>query len=137
MPSVWHQTVLSSTHARPNNSRHNAYIVIQCRRYVHAKQKDRPLPRISDPLYWDDNNLQHLLQSHQVTPDEVEEVLFGVDGEEATYRLRSDGDFLMAYGETGSGRLLKLVGEFTLGEQFRVFAARDMNEAEKRAFRKG
>lgn len=95
------------------------------------------MPRILDPLYWDDNNLQHLWQSHQVAPDEVEEVLFGVDGEDATYRLRRDGDFLMVYGETGSGRLLKLVGEFTLSEQFRVFAAQDMNEAEKRAFRKG
>lgn len=72
------------------------------------------MPRILDPLYWDDNNLQHLWQSHQVAPDEVEEVLFGVDGEDATYRLRRDGDFLMVYGETGSGRLLKLVGEFTL-----------------------
>ena len=95
------------------------------------------MPRIPEPLHWDDNNVQHLWQSHQVTPDEVDELLFGVDGEEAIYRLRRDGDFLMVYGETGSGRLLKIVGEFTSDKQFRVFAAQDMDEAEKRAFRKG
>ena len=95
------------------------------------------MPRIVEPLYWDDNNVQHLWQSHKVTPDEIEELLFGVDGEEAIYRLRREGDFLKVFGETGSGRLLKLVGEFVANGQFRVFAAQDMDDAEKRAFRKG
>lgn len=83
------------------------------------------------------HNVLHLWQSHRVTPDEIEELLFGLDGEDAIYRLRRDGDFLTVYGETGSGRLLKLVGEFMDNGQFRVFAAQDMDGAEKRAFRKG
>ena len=94
------------------------------------------MPRITKPLYWDDDNPQHLWQSHRVTPNDVEEVLFGVDGEDASYRQRRDGDYLKIYGETGSGRLLKLVGEFMPGGSFRVFAAQDMDDREKRAFRK-
>jgi hypothetical protein len=94
------------------------------------------VPRIVEPLYWDDNNRNHLWQSHRVTPDEVEEVLFGVDGDEAVYRQLRDGDYLKVYGETGSGRLLKLVGEFMKDGRFRVFAAQDMDDKEKRAFRK-
>ena len=86
-------------------------------------------------LIWDDENVNHLWQSHQVTPDEVEELLFGIPGEEPTFRRRRDGDYLICYGETGSGRLLKLVGEFFNG-RFRVFAARDMDKDEKRAYRK-
>ena len=94
------------------------------------------MARITEPLYWDDNNREHLCQSHRVTPDDVEEVLFGVDGEEAVYRQRRDGSYLIVYGETGSGRLLKLVGEFLEDGRFRVFAAQDMDAQEKRAFRR-
>ena len=94
------------------------------------------MPRITEPLYWDDNNRDHLWRSHQVTADDVEEMLFGVDGEEAVYRQRRDGEYLVVYGETGSGRLLKLVGEFMDDGRFRVFAAQEMNDREKRAFRR-
>jgi uncharacterized DUF497 family protein len=86
-------------------------------------------------LIWDDENVQHLWQSHQVTPDEVEEILFGVPGEEPAYRVRREGAYLIIYGETGGGRLLKLVGEM-MTEGFRAFAARDMDSRERRAFRK-
>jgi len=94
------------------------------------------VPRIVEPLYWDDDNQNHPWQSHRVSPDEVEEVLFGVDGDEAVYRQLRDGDYLKIFGETGSGRLLKLVGEFMSDGRFRVFAAQDMDDKEKRAFRK-
>lgn len=93
------------------------------------------MPRTGEPLYWDDNKRGHLWQSHRVSPDEVEEVLFGVDGDEAVYRQFRDGDYLKIYGETGSGRLLKLVGESMKDGRFRVFAAQDMDDREKRAFR--
>jgi hypothetical protein len=65
------------------------------------------VPRIRE-LYWDDNNRDHLWQSHQVTPEEVEETLFSEDGEEAAY----------------------------VPFRVRNFAARDMDDREKRAFRK-
>lgn len=91
--------------------------------------------KIHPDLIWDDENLKHLWQSHQVTPDEVEEILLGIPGEEPIYRKRRDGEYLICYGETGGGRLLKIVGELC-GERFRVFAARDMEQVEKRAYRK-
>lgn len=94
------------------------------------------MARINPPLHWDDKNVAHLWQSHMVTPDEIEEILFGIPGEETTYKIRRDADFYIIYGETGSGRLLKFVGDFREG-LFRVFAARDMDSDEKRAYRKG
>jgi len=95
------------------------------------------VPRIEQPLFWDDSNVDHLWQSHQVSPDEVEEVLFGLPGEEPIYRIVRDGDYHKIYGETGSGRLLKLVGEFMDDKRFRVFGAQDMDTAERRRFREG
>jgi uncharacterized DUF497 family protein len=86
-------------------------------------------------LFWNENNVEHLWAAHRVTPDEIEEIVFGVDGEPATYRLVRDGDHYKLFGETGSGRLLIAVGEYLGDRRFRVFAARDMNDAEKRAYR--
>lgn len=88
-------------------------------------------------LYWDHASEAHLWQAHHVTPDEVEEVVFGVPGEEPTYRMIRDGDFYLVFGETGSGRLLTIVGEFIEGNRFRPFGARDMDRAEKHRFRRG
>lgn len=88
-------------------------------------------------LFWDDNNVEHLWQSHGVTPDEVEEIVIGLDDEDPIFRVRRDGDYYVIYGETGSGRLLKMVGEFMELDVFRVFAARDMDGAEKRSYRQG
>jgi hypothetical protein len=90
-------------------------------------------------LHWDDdgNNVQHLWQAHQVTPDEVEEIIFGIDGEDASYRMRREGAGYLIFGETGGGRLLKMYGEFVHDGCFRVYAAQDMNEIEKRKYRKG
>ena len=86
-------------------------------------------------LFWNDNNVEHLWASHRVTPDEIEEIVFGVDGERASYRIVRDGHNYVVFGETGGGRLLVAVGESFGSGLFRVFAARDMNESEKRAYR--
>lgn len=94
------------------------------------------MPRIRWPLFWNENNERHLLQSHNVTREEVEEVLFDQDGDRATYRRLQDGDKVAVFGRTVGGRFLKLVGEFLENGQFRVFAARDMVSGEKRWFRK-
>jgi uncharacterized DUF497 family protein len=90
-----------------------------------------------DELYWDDNNVDHLRQSHRVTVDEVEEILFGIEDAEPEYRARHSGDAYIIYGETGAGRLLKMVGEFVKARMFRVFGAIDMDNAERRSYRKG
>jgi uncharacterized DUF497 family protein len=94
------------------------------------------LPQIREPLYWDDKNTEHLWESHCVTTDDVEEILFGIDGEDATYRMFRDGEFFEIFGEAGNGRRLLLAGEFIEDGRFRVFAARDMDDAEKRRYRK-
>ena len=86
-------------------------------------------------LFWDDNNVEHLWAAHRVTPDEVEEIIFGADGEPASYRVIRDGGNYTIFGETGGGRLLIMVGEFLRDGRFRAFAAREMNQSEKRAYR--
>lgn len=73
-----------------------------------------------------------------MTPDEVEEVLFGLEGEEPNYRIRRvDDERYSIFGETGSGRLLIMIGEKMGNGQFRVFGARDMDKDEKRKYRGG
>ncbi len=94
-----------------------------------------PLP--VDELFWDENNVGHLWQSHRVTPDEVEDVLFGIPGEAAFYLARRIGDAYEIYGETGGGRLLKMVGHFRDDGSFRIFHAMDMTAAERRRYRRG
>ncbi len=88
-------------------------------------------------LCWDDTSESHLWRAHQVTLDEVEEAIFGVPGEEPTYRIVRNGNFHLVFGETGSGRLLTIVGEFMEGGRFRPFGARNMDDREKRRYRRG
>ncbi len=58
-------------------------------------------------------------------------------GEEPTYRIARDGDFYLVFGETGDGRLLTIVGELVESGRFRPFGARNMDDAEKRRYRRG
>jgi uncharacterized DUF497 family protein len=94
------------------------------------------MARIREPLDWDDENISHLLERHDVLVDEVQEILFGVPGEEPSYLCRREGDHYKIYGETGDGRLLKLRGEFRSDGRFRVFHAMDMDRLEQREYRK-
>jgi uncharacterized DUF497 family protein len=87
-------------------------------------------------LFWDDNNVDHLWAAHQVSPAEVEEIVFGIDGVGPRYDIVRDGGNYEIYGQTGGGRLLLMVGTPVGGGRIRIFAARDMDEREKRAFRK-
>jgi len=94
------------------------------------------LAQIREPLDWDDDNISHLLERHNVLVEEVEEILLGVAGEDPSYLFRRDGDHYKIYGETGDGRLLKLRGEFRSNGRFRVFHAMDMDRLEQREYRK-
>ena len=87
-------------------------------------------------LIWDDNNVDHLWAAHQVSPTEVEEIIFGVDGDGPRYDIFRDGGNYELYGQTGGGRLLLIVGALVGDGRMRIFAARDMDTHEKRAFRK-
>jgi len=87
-------------------------------------------------LFWSHENVEHLWAAHRVTPDDIEEIIFGIDGEPVAYRALRDGDNHKIFGETGGGRLLLVVGTFLRDGRFRVFAARDMDDNEKRAYRR-
>ena len=93
------------------------------------------MPRIQAPLWWDEDNIASM-DRHGVTTDDVEEVIFGSDGAEASYRIRRDGDYYKVFGETAAGRLLILVGEFIGNKRFRVFHAQDMRDRERRQYRR-
>ncbi len=87
-------------------------------------------------LSWDANNVDHLWQSHHVTPDEVEDVLLGFEGEGGHFLQTRDGGYYAFLGETGDGRLLSIVGEYRDDGLLYIFSARDMNAREKRHYRR-
>lgn len=86
-------------------------------------------------LYWDDDNVEHLWKSHQVSTDEVEDVLLGIPGEEPFYTVRRDGQYYVFAGRSGNGRLLKMAGEDRGEGVVRIFHAMDMTAAQAKRFR--
>jgi uncharacterized DUF497 family protein len=79
---------------------------------------------------WDEHNEDKLLDRHGVTAAEAEEC-FG----NANSRRRV-GDVYLMLGMTEAGRMLFLVYEQKRGGRVRVFSAREMTDAERRAYRR-
>jgi uncharacterized DUF497 family protein len=86
-------------------------------------------------LLWNDANESHLLASHGVLSVEVDEIVFGFDGEQPDYDVRRDGPNYVLEGESGDGRLLVIALEPKGDGLFRPFAARDMEDDERRKYR--
>jgi len=79
---------------------------------------------------WDDDNTFHI-ERHEFTPDEVEEVFAG------NYKVRRTRERLyIALGETFDGRLAFVVFRRLRGGVIRVVTARDMEDKERRLFRR-
>jgi uncharacterized DUF497 family protein len=79
---------------------------------------------------WDDDNALHVWR-HDYSPDEVEQVF---DGD---YQVRRSRDArYAAFGKTFSGRLTLVVFCRRPGGLVRVITARDMNDSERRLFRR-
>jgi hypothetical protein len=79
---------------------------------------------------WDDDNIFHI-ERHGFTPDEVEEVFAG------DYKIRrSRLKLYVALGETLDGRLALVVFRRLSGGIIRVITARDMEDKERRLFRR-
>lgn len=79
---------------------------------------------------WDDDNVFHIAR-HEFTPDEVEEVFAGA------YKVRRGRQKLyIALGETLDGRLAFVVFRRLPQGLVRVITARDMEDAERRLFRR-
>jgi uncharacterized DUF497 family protein len=79
---------------------------------------------------WDENNILHI-ERHQFTPEEVEEVF------EGDHKVRRTGQKrYIALGETFDGRLAFVVFRRLPRGLIRVVTARDMEDKERRLFRR-
>ena len=79
---------------------------------------------------WDDDNIFHI-ERHEFTPEEVEEVFVG------SYKIRRSREKrYIALGETLDGRLAFVVFRRLPGGVIRVVTARDMEDKERRMFRR-
>jgi len=79
---------------------------------------------------WDDDNIAHI-ERHDFTPDEVEEVFAG-----SSKVRRTRQKLYIALGETLDGRLAFVVFRRLGGSVIRVITARDMEDKERRLFRR-
>jgi uncharacterized protein len=79
---------------------------------------------------WDDDNIDHI-ERHEFTPEEVEEVFAG-----SCKVRRTREQLYIALGETLDGRLAFVVFRRLPGSVIRVITARDMEDKERRLFRR-
>jgi len=87
----------------------------------------RPLPEFD----WDYDNELKLLERHDVSASEAEQCFANPHT-----RRRGRGGALLLLGRTDGGRLLFLVYEQRAGGLVRIYSAREMNDSERRAFRR-
>lgn len=81
-------------------------------------------------LQWDDANVQHIAE-HNVAPQEVEDVCFGVH----LSRRESNQRYVLS-GQTGDGRYLNVVVERIGKGLFRPITAFEMSDDYKRSYRR-
>ncbi len=88
------------------------------------------MPDWSQPAFqWDDGNEMHLIERHDVYPEEAEQVFYN------GAHVRRAGSGYYAYGQDDTGRYLFLAFELRRGA-IRVFSARDMTVDERRLYRR-
>jgi uncharacterized DUF497 family protein len=91
------------------------------------------LIRITYPLIWSQTVVDKIWQKHHVTPEETEEA---IDNDKAICH-KGTADSYCVYGQAMSGRYLFIVlGRKGRGTQYRVITVRDMQDKEKRYYRK-
>ena len=81
-------------------------------------------------LLWDDEAVEHI-DRHNVTPVEVEDVVYG--GRSLILRTRQDR--YMVYGQTNSGRYLKVVIEPLGRGRFYPITAYEMDDTDRQLYR--
>ncbi|HUZ68276.1 MAG TPA: BrnT family toxin [Candidatus Saccharimonadales bacterium] len=79
---------------------------------------------------WDENNEDKLLLRHNVSALEAEQCFAN------PHTRRRDGDDLLLLGVTDHGRMLFLVYEQKPDGVVRVYSAREMNDKERRTYRR-
>jgi uncharacterized DUF497 family protein len=79
---------------------------------------------------WDEANIEHI-RRHRYTPEDVEEVF------EGQFKVRRSRDgYYVALGSTVAGRLAYVVFQRLPGRVIRTVTARDMDDRERRMFRR-
>ena len=88
---------------------------------------------VTYPLIWRQRTIDKIWQKHQLSPEEVEEAVF--DDEPICHKGPSNSYCI--YGRAMSGRYLFIIlREKNRGAQYRVITARDMQDKEKRYYKK-
>lgn len=82
-------------------------------------------------LLWDDEAVEHVTR-HNVTPAEVEDVVY----EARSLILRTRQDRYMVYGQTNSGRYLKVVIEPLGRGCFYPITAYEMDDTDRQLYRR-
>lgn len=82
-------------------------------------------------IVWDADSIYHIAK-HNVTPKEVEEAVF--DGNSIILKGRENSYIILS--KSFSGRYLTIVAAFKLKGRARVITARDMDEKEKKYYRR-
>lgn len=85
---------------------------------------------IISELQWDDENIEHITR-HNVNPQEVEDVCFGVH-----IGVREGKERYILSGQSASGKYLNIVIERIGKGLFRPITAFEMSENYKHRFRK-
>jgi uncharacterized DUF497 family protein len=84
------------------------------------------------PLIWSQAVVDKIWQKHRVSPEEVEEAIF--DDKAICHKGASNSYYI--YGQAVSGRYLFIVlGKKGRKPRYKVIAARDMQEKEKRCYK--
>ena len=81
-------------------------------------------------LEWDDENVEHIAR-HKVSPEEVEDVCFGLHLKERQTRQR-----YVLSGQTSAGRYVNVVVERIGRGLFRPITAFEMSDVYKRRYRR-
>ena len=86
------------------------------------------MPDWSQPDFeWDEGNIQHIIDRHDVYPDEVEQVFYS-----GAYVIRA-GDSYRVLGQDDAGRYLVIICK-TRGSVVRVITARNITARERRFY---
>ena len=80
-------------------------------------------------LEWDDNNLEHIIEKHSITPEEVEDICFG---QHYAFTVKYKRKAL--FGQAMSGKYLMVVLERLSNNIFRPITARNMTPDERRKY---
>ena len=78
---------------------------------------------------WDERNEGHIIERHNVTKSEAEEVFMG----DPYFRIGRDGTRYV-YGQTSAGRYLFIVYLYHGNGVARVITARDMTDGERKLY---